>query len=146
MTNDRPLLIYATVNLLLVVVILLTGPLIVQNISFLLIQVFGLLLIGWSLLSRKINKHHHGAKLPSKIFYVKHGPYEVIRHPVYAGFLLIMSGFIQGSPSVLRFVAFAVLFFICLLKLMREEYILEHYIEDYEDYKKKTHMLIPYFF
>lgn len=146
MTNDRPLLIYSTINALLVVFILFTGPLIVQNVSFLLIQVFGILLVGWSLLSKKMNKHLHGDKLPDKIFYVTHGPYEVIRHPIYAGFLLLMSGFIQGSPSVLRFAAFSALFFFSLLKLLREEYILEHYIEEYESYKKKTHMLIPYFF
>ena len=146
MTNDKTLLIYSTLNVLLAVFVVLTGPFIVENISFLLVQVFGVLLVICALVSQRINKHHHGVKLPDKVFYITHGPYEIIRHPVYAGFLLIMSGFIQGSPSILRFIAFAALFFVCILKLLREEYILEHYIDDYDKYKKKTRMLIPYFF
>ena len=146
MTNDKTLLVYSTLMVLLAVYIVFSGDLLVENISFILVQVFGLMLIVWSIFSRKINKHHHGTKLPDKIFYITHGPYEIVRHPIYAGFLLLMSGFIQGSPSILRFIAFVVLFFVCLLKLLREEYILEHYIEDYDKYKKKTRMLIPYFF
>jgi protein-S-isoprenylcysteine O-methyltransferase Ste14 len=146
MTNDRPLLIYSTLIVLLAAYVVLSGPILVENVSFILVQVFGLLLIIWSFLSKRINKHHHGAKLPDKIFYITHGPYEIFRHPIYAGFLLLMSGFIQGSPSILRFLAFGFLFLVCLLKLLREEYILEHYIEDYDKYKKKTRMLIPYFF
>lgn len=146
MYTDKTLLIYSIVNIFLTVFIIVTGPLLVENISFLLVQGFGLLLVIWSVIAIRINKHHHGTKLPDKIFFITHGPYEIIRHPIYAGFLLMMSGFIQGSPSVLRFVAFAVLFIICMLKILREEYILEHYIEEYPIYKKKTRLLIPYFF
>jgi protein-S-isoprenylcysteine O-methyltransferase Ste14 len=146
MYSDRTLLVYSIINILLAVFIIITGPLIVENVSFLLVQGFGILLIVWSLIAIKINKHYHGTKLPDKIFFITHGPYEIIRHPIYAGFLLIMSGFIQGSPSVLRFLAFGILFISCLLKIIREEYILEHYIEEYPTYKKKTRLLIPYFF
>lgn len=144
--ENRPK-IFLAVALVAGVYILATGSLAVQGVPILLSQAFGVLLIIWAVLSIKLNKHHEEHhKLPEGYFLITHGPYEIIRHPIYAGVLLFMSGFVQWDPSLLRYLAFVVLFLALLLKIIHEENVLEGAIKEYMPYKKKTHKLIPYLF
>jgi len=124
-----------------------TGPLfVVRNITFLMVQIFGLLLIVWALLAQKVNKKHTNHALPKGYFFLNKGPYEIIRHPIYAGILLIMSSLIEYNFVILRVLAFGILIGAFVMKMLREEYMLGQNIEDYNEYKKKTNYLIPYLF
>jgi protein-S-isoprenylcysteine O-methyltransferase Ste14 len=126
--------------------IILTGPIIIQNIPLLLTQFFGFLLIGWSLLSIKINKHISTRSLPKENFLVTKGPYEIIRHPIYAGVLLIMAGYVQEELSLTRFFAFVIVLVAIILKIIYEESLLDHHVKEYAQYKAKTHKIIPYIY
>lgn len=129
------------------VYIFFSGPLFIHNIPILLTQIFGLLLIAWAVLSLRLNRAHSGSnKLPEGMFLVTKGPYEIIRHPIYAGVLLLISGYVQGHPSLLRYLVFTVLFVALIMKMLYEEKVLEEHIKDFEVYKKKTHKLIPYLY
>lgn len=147
MLTDRLSLVFTVTGILAISYILLSSPGIVINIPYLLMQVFGILLICWSLLAIRINKSHpHGEKLPKNSFFVTKGPYEIIRHPIYAGLLLFMAGHVEGNASFLRFVALAILTIVVILKIIRDESILEDHIKEYNTYKLKTHRIVPYFF
>jgi len=139
--------IFLAVAFITSIYILASGSLLVQSVPVLLTMIFGLLLIVWAILSIKLNKHHEEHhKLPKGYFLVTKGPYEIIRHPIYAGELLLLSGFVQWDPTLLRYIAFVVLFAALLLKMIHEEQVLEEKISGYMPYKKKTHKLIPYLF
>lgn len=144
--DNRPH-VFLSVAIIAAVYILFSGPLFIQNLPILLTQTFGLLLIIWAILSMKLNKHHGETHtLPEGYFLVTKGPYEIIRHPIYAGVLLFLSGFVQGAPNLLRYLVFIVFFAAILMKMILEEKVLEAHIKDYMPYKKKTHKLIPYLY
>jgi len=146
MPTDKKALLFNGISLIAILYLLTTGPLFIQNLPFLFMQIFGILLIFWALLASKVNKHRHEDKLPKGTFLITKGPYEIIRHPIYAGLLLIMAGFAQGYITIPRFIAFAVILFFVLMKIIYDESILDEHVKEYEEYKKKTHRLIPYFF
>ncbi len=139
-------LLYSALTVICIAFILLTAPLFVQSMTFLLTQVFGLLLIGWAILAMRLNKTHHAKNLPKSIFLVTKGPYEIIRHPVYAGLLLIMSSYVQEYLTFSRFLVFVVLLVVTVLKINYEESLLEEHMKEYTSYKAKTHRIIPYFY
>jgi protein-S-isoprenylcysteine O-methyltransferase Ste14 len=139
--------IFTAIAIVATVYIFFSGPLFITNLPILLTQVFGVLLIVWAVLAIQLNKHHRSAtQLPQGYFLVTKGPYEIIRHPIYAGIMLFISGYVQGEPSLLRYLVFALLFVMLLLKLLYEESVLEKQVKDYEEYKKKTQRLIPYLY
>ena len=144
MKDNAGSLILSAVGLLSVLYIIFSGPVFVLNVPFLLMQFFGLLLIGWALLARKVNKSSHDGKLPGKHVFMNSGPYEIIRHPIYAGFLLFMSGLVEEEISMWRFFAFGILAAVVILKIIGDELLLDSNIKEYAAYKAKTFKLIPY--
>ncbi len=145
MHTDRLNLALSLTGFVATLFILLTGPLSGYHSSLLLIQLFGLLLILWAFIAKKVNKHHHG-NLAKGTFFIDKGPYEIIRHPMYAGFILILNGFVQGFFDLPRAFAFLLVIAVILAKVVKEEYLLEHHVKEYHAYKKKTYSLMPYIF
>lgn len=147
METERKAVVFNIIAALATIVILITGPLLVMdNITFIMVQIFGLLLIVWALIAKKVSKHKHHHKLPKGYFFVNQGPYEIIRHPIYAGFLLIISSLVQYNFVFLRIFAFTILIAIIVLKIIREEYTMNQEIQEYKEYQAKTKRLIPYIF
>lgn len=113
------------------------------NIPFLFMQIFGLLMIFWAILAKRMQQKKITA--PKGYFLVTQGPYEIVRHPIWVGFLLIMCAFVQGYGSPLRLIAFTILLIAVLLKVLYGENVMEREVPEYKEYKKKTHRIIPYF-
>lgn len=146
MEKDPKALFFLGLVLLSCLFLLLTGPLIVfRNVALLMVQIFGLLFICWAFLAQKVNKKRTNG-LPPGYFYLNKGPYEIIRHPVYAGLILIMFSLLEYNFEPLRVLAFGLLVAGLFMKMLREEYALEQKIEEYKEYKAKTRYLIPYLF
>jgi len=76
---------------------------------------------------------------------VRSGPYAVVRHPIYAGFLLAMLGTALSVGEVCGFLAVIVAFAAFLAKARSEEYFLSaQFGEQYLDYRRHVKTLIPY--
>lgn len=77
---------------------------------------------------------------------VKTGPYAIVRHPMYAGFLLAILGtaLIVGKP--VSFLAFLFAVYGLIKKIQVEEPLLENQLPEYTEYKKTTKALIPFIF
>jgi protein-S-isoprenylcysteine O-methyltransferase Ste14 len=72
------------------------------------------------------------------------GPYAYVRHPQYAGFLLIMTGFLFMWPTILTLIMFPVLFFIYYRLAKSEEKEVRGELGDvYADYASRTPAFIP---
>ena len=142
MDTNKKALFFNGFGLLATLFILLSGPIVTSTILYILIQVFGVLLIVWALITGRVNKEKH--KLPPGYFFLNQGPYEIIRHPVYAGFLLIMFSVVEIEFTFLRLVALIILGCALFMKILREEYTMEREVHEYSEYKKKTKALIPY--
>lgn len=142
MERDTKAVLFNTLLLVATGFLLLSGPFITTTLIYLLVEIFAALLIMWAVLARKVNKNNH--HLPPGYFLVTHGPYEIIRHPIYAGYLLIMLTLVEIEFTFLRLVALFLILFMILLKIIREESTLQQEVKNYREYKQKTKAIIPY--
>ena len=144
MEKDTKAVVFNAIVMLATLFILLSGPVITPTILYILIQTFGLLLIVWAIISITISKKHRKHSLPDGYFFIDKGPYEIIRHPVYAGFLLIMISIVEIEFTSLRLVSLLILCGAIMMKIIREEYTMTEDVHEYREYKKKTKAIIPY--
>jgi protein-S-isoprenylcysteine O-methyltransferase Ste14 len=76
---------------------------------------------------------------------VQHGPYRLIRHPAYAGYILIALGLSLGYSSLAGFAAILLLLLPSVVYRMRVEdrLLAERFGEAFTKYANKTKCLIP---
>jgi protein-S-isoprenylcysteine O-methyltransferase Ste14 len=76
---------------------------------------------------------------------IQSGPYAIVRHPIYSGFLLAMVGTAIAFGEVRGLVAVAVAFFGWYQKIRLEEaFMSEQFGEEYLSYKRRVKALIPF--
>jgi protein-S-isoprenylcysteine O-methyltransferase Ste14 len=72
------------------------------------------------------------------------GPYSVIRHPQYLGFILIMAGFLLQWPTILTLAMFPVLVWMYVhLAHIEEREAIAEFGDAYNDYMKKVPGFLP---
>ena len=78
---------------------------------------------------------------------VRHGPYAIVRHPIYSGFLLALAGTAIALGEVRGLIGFALVWAALWMKLQTEEaFMLQQFGEQYREYKKKVKALVPFVF
>lgn len=104
----------------------------------------GLAVSIWSRLSL-------GANWSSTVTYreghelVVRGPYRFVRHPMYTGLLLMISGTVINLGNISGLAALIVCVLGTWWKLRQEETLLKkHFPDTYPDYKSRTKALIPF--
>ena len=95
---------------------------------------FWLIASGW--------KHLYAARKAKQL--ATSGPYERIRHPQYAGFALIMIGFLLQWPTFATLVMFPVLLYVYRRLAIREEReVAAEFGQVWERYAAKTPRFLP---
>jgi len=76
---------------------------------------------------------------------VQSGPYHFIRHPAYAGYLLMALGISLGYSSLVGLISVLVLLLPCLVYRMNveEKLLIEHFGDAYRRYASMAKRLIP---
>ncbi len=75
---------------------------------------------------------------------IESGPYGYIRHPIYSGILLGLVGTALAVGQWRQVGALLLILIVCLFKARREEGMLTAQLgETYQEYKRRTGMLIP---
>lgn len=149
-------LIYVIIATFLLIAILIFSSLIDSGFTFhsnIISKIAGLLLAGWGLVIAKAAFKSYDAKaflglgsLHPEDEFKTDGLLKKVRHPLYSGSILLLTGYFLFSPkiSVLISVSMMVIYF--LVGIQFEEKKLEKVFgEKYINYKKKTPMLIPRF-
>lgn len=73
------------------------------------------------------------------------GPYAYIRHPQYAGFVVIMFGFLLQWPTLITLIMFPILVVVYARLAKREEQEIEaQFGEAYRAYRERTPAFIPH--
>jgi protein-S-isoprenylcysteine O-methyltransferase Ste14/Flp pilus assembly pilin Flp len=81
--------------------------------------------------------------LPEARGLVTHGPYEVVRHPLYLGEFGAMAGLLIASPSPRNLAAGAVFAIAQFTRMGLEERALTREFPEYADYAARTPRLVP---
>ncbi|KAA0225906.1 MAG: hypothetical protein AKCLJLPJ_01498 [Fimbriimonadales bacterium] len=72
------------------------------------------------------------------------GPYAVVRHPQYVGFVLVMFGFLLQWPTLITLIMFPILLLVYLrLSLSEERQLRAEFGQRYERYAERTPRFIP---
>jgi protein-S-isoprenylcysteine O-methyltransferase Ste14 len=76
---------------------------------------------------------------------VQRGPYRIIRHPAYAGYLLMAFGISLGYSSIVGLIAIPVLLLPGLVYRMEleEKFLAGYFGETYHQYFRITKRLLP---
>jgi len=78
---------------------------------------------------------------------VRRGPYRIVRHPIYTGFLLGALGVAIIVGQVRGLVGTAIVFFAFWMKYnMEESFMLANFGEQYVQYRREVKALIPFVF
>lgn len=121
-----------------------SAPLISRSLEFLFAELAGILLmfsgiirLSWISFSVFPEPRPDGRLETS-------GIYSVIRHPMYAGLLLISAVLVLDFPSIFRLLAWLLLVAVLLKKISQEEkWLTERYLE-FAEWAGKTDRLIPF--
>lgn len=126
--------------------IFLSGPLVAKKLSLFLLENLGALIILWAIYVMRVNKLRISPEVAKESILVTMGPYKYIRHPMYAGTILLVFSLVANFLTIERLIAGIVLFVDLLIKLGYEEKLLEAHFKDYKTYKKQTFKLVPYIY
>ena len=74
---------------------------------------------------------------------VQHGPYRVIRNPLYVGEMVTMIGAVCFSPTLLKMAILVALAVIQAYRAIQEELLLEKTLPEYAAYKLHTKRFVP---
>lgn len=78
---------------------------------------------------------------------ITRGPYRLVRHPIYAGVLLLLLGTAIVAGTAVTMMEVAAVTLALWLKLQTEErFMLETFGEQYTSYRRRVKALIPYVF
>lgn len=116
-----------------------------MQIGGLLLTVLGSILFIWA--RRALGKFYAGhVSVVEGQQLVQHGPYHFIRHPAYAGYLLITLGLALGYSSLLGLLAIVFLLVPAVVYRIRVEDRLlgEQFGSSFDVYAVRTKRLLPY--
>jgi protein-S-isoprenylcysteine O-methyltransferase Ste14 len=136
--------LYVVIQVLMIVVIGVTGPIIPSNPVFLGGAILGVLLMIWAIGTMRLSNLNVMPDLKDSNVLVTSGPYRLIRHPMYTGGLLITLALVLNHLTLLRVGYWVILVIDLHFKLMYEEKRLLEKYPQYSDYQQKTRRLIPF--
>jgi protein-S-isoprenylcysteine O-methyltransferase Ste14 len=114
-----------------------------ERLIWLWISAAGLLIGVYTLTHNRLgNFDIYPEPLPDACL-VTSGPYRWVRHPMYTSLLLMMIGIALYYHAWPNYLGLALLGLAIYGKIHREERHLHSRFEDYSDYVKRTHRLIP---
>ena len=109
------------------------------------LYVAGIFLMAWALLSLGRNYQLGGTAPRDGDAMVRHGPYRLIRHPMYTAALSISCGLACLIQSVACFSVFCIYFVLILMLIPLEEKGLQQaYGKEYTVYRQSTAKLFPF--
>ncbi|CAN5623933.1 hypothetical protein BH11BAC3_BH11BAC3_46160 [soil metagenome] len=77
---------------------------------------------------------------------ITNGVFKFLRHPIYTGILMTISGLGLYTENTLRLLIFLLLLLLFIFKAQYEETLLVNKFPSYADYKKRAGMFLPKFY
>jgi protein-S-isoprenylcysteine O-methyltransferase Ste14 len=146
MQQPQKSLVFVFLQVLCLLALVLSGPLIPSRFIPQLMLLVGISVGLWALACMRQNL----TPLPDVKKHTRlitDGPYEIIRHPMYSAMILITFGLVLNYLTLFRLSVFVVLVIVLVLKLAYEEELLtKRFHHEYITYKKHSFRIIPYIY
>lgn len=126
--------------------IALTGPLIPSNVWLAAVELAGIVLGVWAVLTMRIGNFNITPDVKHDSRLVTGGPYALIRHPMYTALLVITFPLLIDRFNLFRLAVWVTLLIDLVLKLNYEEGLLKNAHPAYSEYMKKSYRLIPFLY
>jgi protein-S-isoprenylcysteine O-methyltransferase Ste14 len=121
-----------------------TGPIRAEHIEFQIWQLSGLFLAISALVGLNWHSFSVFPEPKPKGRFIRTGVYAYIRHPMYAGVLMVCGSLVWEFFSWDRLAALGFLLEVFVIKILDEERYLKARFAEYRDYCEKTNRLIPF--
>ena len=132
------------IQVISIALILVTGWPLAASIPLLILQIAGVILGIWAIVTMGIKNTNVAPLVKQDARLVMNGPYAFIRHPMYSAVLLTIWPLILDQYSLLRLTAGLILTADLIVKMLYEERLLRRHFAVYETYMKRTKRLIPF--
>ena len=77
---------------------------------------------------------------------IRNGPYAIVRHPIYFGSLVSLTGSAVTTGEVRGFVGVLLVLYPLMKKMDEEESLLGNHFTEYADYRMRVKRLIPFIY
>ncbi|MCF8231819.1 MAG: isoprenylcysteine carboxylmethyltransferase family protein [Bacteroidales bacterium] len=121
----------------------LTGPWIATAWYLVVVEAAGILLGLYAIYIMRPGNFNVRPLVKESGQLVTHGPYRLIRHPMYTAILLVLYPLLIEHFTYLRLSIMIVLTINLVVKQIFEEGLLKAHFSGYPDYMKATHRMIP---
>lgn len=138
--------ILTSIQLLSLFYILISGPVIAEDINGFLIEIAGIFLGILAIAIMKPGNFNIRPIIKTGGVLVTAGPYRIIRHPMYTAQIVAVIPLVVESFSYFRLASLVILTIDLIIKIEFEEKQLIEHFEGYREYRKKTKKLIPYIY
>ena len=102
-------------------------------------QAFGII---WQIVAKLYLGRRFGL-LPANRGIIDYGPYRIVRHPIYFGYLIMHVGYVLSAFSWRNIVVYTLLYILQINRLLEEEKVLSR-SESYRDYQTRVrYRLVP---
>ena len=143
-TNLKSVSLAATVVLILALGgLLIRHAFFASRLVFVAVQVVAALLMIWARLTFGVRSFHAAAN-PTEGGLVTKGPYQFVRHPIYAAILLFMWAGVASHASPLSVLLAIVASGAIAVRIVAEERLVTQRYPEYAAYAARTKRVIPF--
>jgi protein-S-isoprenylcysteine O-methyltransferase Ste14 len=139
-------MIYVIIQFLLLCFMEITTNWANIGMASLILIILSILLGFWAIITVGIHEVQILPDIKKGTSLVTHGPYKIVRHPMYLSLLIFCLGLILSNPKWYMFLGFALLLTDLILKLRYEEKKLIKTFPEYNKYKSGTYCFIPFIY
>ena len=136
--------ILVLIQFFIILILLLINQSIFNNYLSLIISSIGFIFGLYTLYFNRVGNFNVRPEIKSNAKLISTGAYKYIRHPMYFCVLLIMGGVIVSDINLINLICYSLLIIVLYLKAKKEEMLWCKKVEEYERYKERTKMFIPF--
>ncbi len=135
--------VLVTIQFAAIGVMAVTGPLLAGTWYLLVAEAAGIMLGLYAIYIMRIGNFNIRPIVKESSVLITHGPYKIIRHPMYTSILLALTPLLIEHFTPLRLIVMMILAINLVIKLYYEEGLLKAHFSHYPDYMKATNRMIP---